>query len=610
MPAAYSKKYGLRLSPWVILPVLSVLLVLFMGPPGEASWFIDPGRFHVSVHGRISCLECHGNISKESFHPDPIAVSNGLNDFYRLDQCAACHEDVVEKLDTGVHAGKPVKDPQEYRVCIACHDSHYQLTATKLPPAFDRSKPVSGQCGVCHAKKTALPALSSADEGCMVCHRLVEAGDPDGTKKVAAFCFKCHGDYKSQREGAVRLAFPTIDLQAYGSSTHGKLLCLACHPKSAEFSHGGQKRTACLSCHSRHDEKVAHDAHMEVSCEACHLSGVLPIRGLKPGKVLWQIDQKLDRPSDLHNMTLKTDEGSCRRCHYRGNPVGAAAMVLPPKSILCMPCHAATFSAGDMTTIISLSLFVVGMTSLCIVWFSARRSILIESTPETGAHKPVGSRSGTAFLSKTLSVLKIMALDVFLQRRLFQQSGSRWFIHSLIFFPFVFLFLWGMTALLTSLWIPQSSLPWTMLDKNDPLGAFLFDFSGLMILSGLILTALRRIKGRSEDISGLPKRDWPALFLLGGIVVIGFILEGMRIAMTGSPPGSRYAFLGYALSRLFADNLALPGIYGYIWYLHAIVTGALVAYLPFSNLLHMIMAPVVMAMNAISRAGESGQERG
>jgi nitrate reductase gamma subunit len=118
---------------------------------------------------------------------------------------------------------------------------------------------------------------------------------------------------------------------------------------------------------------------------------------------------------------------------------------------------------------------------------------------------------------------------------------------------------------------------------------------------GVILVALRRIRGRPQDITGLPKQDWLALFLLAGIILVGFILEGMRIAMTGFPPGSEYAFLGYALSRLLVDNPALPGIYGYIWYLHAIVTGALVAYLPFSNLLHTIMAPIVMALNAMSQ---------
>jgi nitrate reductase gamma subunit len=280
-------------------------------------------------------------------------------------------------------------------------------------------------------------------------------------------------------------------------------------------------------------------------------------------------------------------------------------MVLPAKSILCMPCHAATFSVGDATTIISLLLFLAGMASLCIVWFSARRTVPAASTPEIAVHR-AGDGRAAGVPSKLLNVLKIVALDVFLQRRLYRESALRWFIHSLIFWPFVFRFLWGITALLTSLWVPKSSIPWTMLDRNDPLGAFLFDLSGLMILAGIVLTILRKTKARPRDISGLPKQDWPALFLLGGIVIVGFILEGMRIAMTGSPSGSGYAFLGYALSSLFAGNPAVPGIYGYVWYLHAIVTGALVAYLPFSNLLHMIMAPVVLAMNALSRKGEPG----
>jgi nitrate reductase gamma subunit len=37
-----------------------------------------------------------------------------------------------------------------------------------------------------------------------------------------------------------------------------------------------------------------------------------------------------------------------------------------------------------------------------------------------------------------------------------------------------------------------------------------------------------------------------------------------------------------------------------VWYLHAVFTGAFIVYLPFSRMLHMIMAPVVMAMNAAS----------
>jgi nitrate reductase gamma subunit len=40
--------------------------------------------------------------------------------------------------------------------------------------------------------------------------------------------------------------------------------------------------------------------------------------------------------------------------------------------------------------------------------------------------------------------------------------------------------------------------------------------------------------------------------------------------------------------------------YGYIWYIHAILTGIFVAYLPFSRMFHIIMGPIVLAMHAVS----------
>jgi len=93
--------------------------------------------------------------------------------------------------------------------------------------------------------------------------------------------------------------------------------------------------------------------------------------------------------------------------------------------------------------------------------------------------------------------------------------------------------------------------------------------------------------------------------LIAGIVVVGFILEGIRIAMTGWPGNAAYAVIGFGISKLFSDPTGLTGVYGYIWYVHAISTGAFVAYLPFSRLFHIIMAPVVLAINAISE-----QDRG
>ena len=88
-------------------------------------------------------------------------------------------------------------------------------------------------------------------------------------------------------------------------------------------------------------------------------------------------------------------------------------------------------------------------------------------------------------------------------------------------------------------------------------------------------------------------------------MVIGFVLEGMRLAMTGSLPGACYAFVGCALSALFSDPTGLTQIYGYVWYLHAVLTGIFVAYLPFSRMFHIIMGPLVLAMNAVSEQEHS-----
>jgi len=204
------------------------------------------------------------------------------------------------------------------------------------------------------------------------------------------------------------------------------------------------------------------------------------------------------------------------------------------------------------------------------------------------------------FSRKIFLIVKAMILDVLLQRRLFRQSGARWLIHSLIFLPFVFRFFWGLIALITSVWAPECTATWPMLDKNHPVTAFLFDVTGIMVLLGAVLAFIRGLLKGSGKPPGLPGQDRLALSLIGGIVVIGFILEGMRIAMTGSPAGACYAFVGCAVSTLFSDSTGLTQSYGYIWYIHAILTGIFIAYLPFSRMFHIIMGPIVLAMNAVS----------
>jgi nitrate reductase gamma subunit len=294
-------------------------------------------------------------------------------------------------------------------------------------------------------------------------------------------------------------------------------------------------------------------------------------------------------------MVIPKKNDDCASCHASDNQLGAAAMVLPAKSILCMPCHAATFSVGDGITLSSLGLFVLGLVGVGSVWFGGGRS---NSTASLKFRQAAAKFFGFLASKRIIAIFQSLLLDGLLQRRLFRVSRERWLLHALIFYPFVFRFIWGMLGLIASLWWPQWPATWSMLDKNHPWTAFLFDLSGTLVIVGVAGMVVRRLQAKSSGSPpGLPAADWPGYALLGCIMIVGFVLEGMRIAMTGGPGGAAWAFVGDAVSRMLT-GLELTGIYGYVWYLHAILTGAFLVYLPFSRLFHMIMAPVVLAANA------------
>ncbi|MBI4776283.1 MAG: respiratory nitrate reductase subunit gamma [Deltaproteobacteria bacterium] len=564
-------------------------IMLFVCPTAGASWLIDPDRFHVSAHGQISCRDCHEDFERNT-HPDSADIVRNRLDFFKLEQCLECHDQIQEDLGKGLHGALKVEDVQAYETCINCHDPHYQLSLGKNRMAdFDPAKPPRAQCGVCHEERTTLPALGAEEAACMECHREADLKRPEEVKRLQHICFNCHAPSGTP---SVRKA-PLIDAQAYRISPHAGFGCVACHPAAADFNHSARSLGDCRRCHYPHDEKVARDAHLTVACEACHLEPVRPVKEPSAGRVVWTVDGAPEAVSRVHNMILMEDEAACTRCHFKGNGVGAAAAVLPAKSILCMPCHAATFSVGDATTVITLIVFLAGLALISSVWWSGSKT----GTPP--AH-PIGATR------KIRLVVKALLLDVLLQRRLWRQSPARWLIHSLIFYSIAFRFVWGLTALIGTLCWPERSFSWIMVNKNQPATAFLFDLTGLMILLGVALALARGFMGSSQRSKGAPPQDRFALSLIGGIVIVGFVLEGMRMAMTGIPAQGGGAFIGAWLGSLFSDSAGITGPYAYVWYIHAVLTGAFIAYLPFSRLFHIIVAPVVLAINASRQDEERG----
>jgi hypothetical protein len=93
------------------------------------------------------------------------------------------------------------------------------------------------------------------------------------------------------------------------------------------------------------------------------------------------------------------------------------------------------------------------------------------------------------------------------------------------------------------------------------------------------------------------------LALLGAILVTGFIVEGLRIHLTATPPSVAFAsFIGYPLS-LFLGLFPIrwDWIYPYGWYVHAILTGLFIITLPFSKMFHILVSPIVLFMNSMTK---------
>ena len=593
--------------------LLFVPLFLIVGwHQSEASWLIDRAAFHMSAHGQTSCQDCHEDVSDRDIHPNPTHVTKGLADFFKPDQCYTCHDATEDALNQFVHGSQRIETPRDYDNCLRCHDPHEVLSGDIKAVVVEGNQMIENRCSVCHEKEKNLPPFSEEDEACMTCHGPARKESAPRESHHTSLCLHCHAKNGTPAQQITGQRLPLMDLVQDAQSSHAGMDCTACHIDALEFKHHRQKRIECRACHLPHDEKVAHDAHASVSCEACHLQGITPVRDPATRRILWTWERDLNHESRIHHMAWPGGhKGQCRRCHYSDNPLVAPSAVLPPKSVTCMPCHAATLSLGDPLSIMGVVILLCGLLLPVSFWLTAA---LPRNTRNKGVTKKTsnpGLRSVTTpFTRKMISVISILFFDVLLLRRLYGRSKVRWFAHGLIFYPCLLRLLWGWVVVFCSRLLPQWSPLWIMMDKNHPLTAAFFDISGVLILVGIILAFIRGRLNR-PNLKGIPSQDLIALSLLAALVIVGFVLEGMRMAMAGLPESGSHAPIGYFASTLFSNPSRLIDVYGNVWYAHAAFTAAFIGYLPFSRLRHMIMAPLMLAFGSVttSRGGKKNRPR-
>jgi MFS family permease len=194
---------------------------------------------------------------------------------------------------------------------------------------------------------------------------------------------------------------------------------------------------------------------------------------------------------------------------------------------------------------------------------------------------------------------RVLIDEVALHRTLFSVSQFRWLRHTLIFWGFVLLFLTDVVAVFFREAMPAFGLPDIWEQPGHPLRLafdFVFDFTGLMVLVGCVLALAYRVIVNGTDRQKFT--DTPTSAFLLVIVLLGFVVEGLRIAAEGSPPTAALGFLGYGLSFLLPPRGDGTALYDTIWLVHVLGSCAFIAYVPLYRLVHSCATPIGRLMNS------------
>jgi len=205
--------------------------------------------------------------------------------------------------------------------------------------------------------------------------------------------------------------------------------------------------------------------------------------------------------------------------------------------------------------------------------------------------------------------IKSLLLNSFLQIKTFKEAYPG-IMHALIFFGF-FVLIFGAAFDATHFHLP-------FLVPFFP-GMFYLWFSfilevfGLAVLAGVTLAVWRRYIQKPERLEYRGESDTIAddtiiLTLIAGIIITGFLLEALRLHVNVNQDGytwGAWSFVGYALSKTLTgiSYNTTEIIHMWTWWIHAFIAFGFIAYIPYSKLIHMVLAPANQYMKSLKPTG-------
>ncbi len=256
-----------------------------------------------------------------------------------------------------------------------------------------------------------------------------------------------------------------------------------------------------------------------------------------------------------------------------------------------------------------LLLFFVELGVVVSIWLRGRvPGLPPESTRPRKLVAILGTSAGIVFSRRIFHLVWVLLRDGIFHARLARESRLRWVGHISAFMGFFLLGLLSVvTGLVTEILIPlfhvQNTVTDVLANVDHPVTALLNEVLGLVLLVGLAFILYRRYVQRDPQLRGIFE-DHIVVGLLTLIVVSGYPLEAFRLLAEGVPSQEAiWGFLGFGLAELLRP-LSWPwgALHEGLFFGHVALCTILLLYLPFSKFFHVVMSPLILAINSLEEA--------
>jgi nitrate/TMAO reductase-like tetraheme cytochrome c subunit len=290
---------------------------------------VKPAVFEKSVHGPLSCVDCHQDLGKFSDFPHPEKLA-------KVD-CSSCHSDAVAQYKASVHSTARERGPTVAATCVDCHGLH-----DILPKADPQSRTyhfnVAETCAKCHGnadiiRKGGIPSdVTVPFRDSIHGQALMKSG-----LIVAPTCSDCHGAHEIRGKK---------DVKSQVSLAHVPATCGKCHEgisrkfdagvHGSALAAGNTGAPACQICHTAHTiqrvESTAWQLSVIGKCGGCHAERIATFRDTLHGQVTSLGFRTVASCADCHGaheVLPASDPRSpispgrlvetCRKCHEYAN---------------------------------------------------------------------------------------------------------------------------------------------------------------------------------------------------------------------------------------------------------------------------------------------------